>query len=347
MADPDTSGSHGKKRRSRAQKRLARGGILLLCVILLAEGVARFGYGLCDPPLYFADPEIEYVSQPSQDCEYLGRRHVYNAFSMRSAPISQSRDDDEADHLRVIVIGDSIVAGGVRIDQSQLFTELLLRDIRDATGRAVSVCNVGAVSWGPPNELAYIRRYGFFDADCIVFVFSSGDYSDAPTFQNGVGTNPSLPGKKPAFALLTLADRALGNIRRRIRRQERLAEEKPVDDPDDIAECLNAISEMLTMARETGAPVIVAQHLQKREVRGDIQPGYERIREVVDRFDVEIVQLGPAFIEAYEAGADPFLDWIHPNPRGHQLIARTLRDPILEALEVSALAERTDAEAGH
>ena len=123
-------------------------------VVLAAEVYARVVLGLGDPPLWRADPEIEYLPVPSRSYRRFGNRVSYNAWSMRSGDFP--REKASPDEVRVLVLGDSLVNGGVHVDQDALATSLLEQWLRGGLGRSVVVGNVSAGSWGPPNYLAYI-----------------------------------------------------------------------------------------------------------------------------------------------------------------------------------------------
>ena len=62
-------------------------------------------------------------------------------------------------------------------------TTRLENKLAESLDRPVLVANIAAGSWGPPNILAYLRRFSFFDADVVVIVLNSPDYADAPTFE--------------------------------------------------------------------------------------------------------------------------------------------------------------------
>jgi hypothetical protein len=289
------------------------------------EVVARFVFGLADPPLYVADPEIEYLNQPNQECSYLRNRIAYNEWSMRSEPLDRTKQDPN--EFRVLVVGDSVVAGGVKIDQAELATELLKGLLEHQLNRRVVVGNVAAGGWGPPNQLAYLRRFGFFDADCVVLLLSSGDYGDAPGDQSKLGADHAFPVEKPWSALVALGERGISSTGRNARHAERLSQERPAD-RDDVTRAMTALSEMLDLARENVPLVYAAIHLQRREAEGDLQPGHLEIRDALTGKGVPVIELGPAFKEALRSGQEPYFDWIHPSPLGQQLIARTLAGEI-------------------
>src|SRR5712675_1333967 len=104
--------------------------VLALAAVALAliagvggELVARYVVGLGDPPLYQLDPEVEYLLVPSRSYRRLGNRFEVNSHSMRSPEFPGAKTSK--DELRVLVVGDSIVNGGARLDQADLATERL------------------------------------------------------------------------------------------------------------------------------------------------------------------------------------------------------------------------------
>src|SRR5438067_1105422 len=173
----------------------------LVAIVCLgfAELFCRFAIGLGDPPLYKADRTMEYVLQSSKTYHRFHNRFSVNRYGMRADDFPPQKSSP--DELRVLVVGDSIVYGGVRIDQADISTEILKRNLEREFARPVVVGNASAKGWGPPDELAYLRRYGTLDADVVVFELSSHDYQDAPKFVPLVGISPAFPDKRPLGAL--------------------------------------------------------------------------------------------------------------------------------------------------
>jgi hypothetical protein len=170
-------------------------GAVLVGLFLAAESFCRFYLGLGDPPLSMADPRIEYLFKPNQNCRRFGNTIRYNAWSMRSDDFPARKADPN--EYRVMVFGDSVVNGGALTDQSKLATMILQERLRADLKRPVIVGNISAGSWGPPNMLAYAQKFGLFDADVVVVVLSSHDYADVPTFTPVVGVDPSFPEHRP------------------------------------------------------------------------------------------------------------------------------------------------------
>lgn len=165
---------------------------VLACVILLELG-ARQVLGLGDPPLYDIDPEIEYIYKPNKTYHRFGNLISYNEVSMRAAHVP---DRANRNIERLLVMGDSVVNGGAIIDQSQLASERLSKRI----GTPNWVGNISAGSWGPANLLAYVKRFGWFDADIAILVISTHDLTDLPTYQKSYGINH--PTTAPLSALV-------------------------------------------------------------------------------------------------------------------------------------------------
>jgi hypothetical protein len=312
--------------------------VLLVVGLITVELVGRFCFGLCDPPLLRADPELEYILQPNQQALQFGNRVAVNAYSMRAPDFPQKKTNPN--EFRVMVLGDSVVYGGSRVDQDDLATARLQRSLADALHKPVIVGNVSAGSWGPPNLLAYVRRFGWFDADVVVIVVSQQDYDDAMTFEPIVGLDPSFPDRKPKLALNEIATRYLPRYLA-ISRQN--AGGTPTAPPttapvklENVAASMNALRDLVHAAKATGARVIVAQHWQVPEVQGNPYPEEAIIADVARLAGAEVVQLGPAMKQAADRGEQPYRDYIHPTADGQKVIATVLTDAILNLIRSPA-----------
>jgi len=282
--------------------------ISIVALLAIAELVARFGFGLGNPPLYIADPQIEYLLKPDQDLMRYGNRYVINQWSMRSGPIEKKRTDP--DERRILMLGDSVLHGGVLTDQSELATMRLQRD-------NLRVMNVSAGSWGPANLLAYVERFGFFEADVIVVLLSSHDAADVPTHETIVGHSIHHPDRKPRFALGELLRRYLMP---RWRDESNPSHNPEEGRPDVDPRAIDALIQLLSKAKATGAKVLVAQHLERDESPADPMPGHDAIKKVAEQLNLPVVQLGPAMQRDPANYRDP----IHPGPAGQKVIAEQL-----------------------
>lgn len=316
------------KPRRRALRWILGALILLMLALVSGELIARHHYGLGDPPLSVFDPDMEYRFAPSMTYHRFGHLIHYNAYSQRADDFPEHKSQPA--ELRVMVIGDSVVNGGALLNQSQIFTELLQRELADALHRPVIVGNISAGSWGPPNELAYVKKYGLFDADVVALVFNGDDATDAMTFAPVVGTS-DYPDRKPISALWE-------GIRRYTPLRAPMAAQPSVDPDKARQECLDAIRQMVSIARQHGAKVILAMEPDRSQVEtGRPHPGYVEIENVSRELGIEPIEWLDEFTASSKAGHDPFhhLDIIHPNALGHQMIAQKLfpvvKDALLEA----------------
>ncbi len=298
----------------------------LFVLVGLFEVYARVVLGLGNPPLWMADPEIEYLPQPAKSYFRFGNRISYNAYSMRSRDFPRNKVNP--DELRVLVVGDSIINGGAQTDQQALATTLLEHKLAESLNRPVVVANIAAGSWGPPNILAYLRRFGLFDADVVVIVLNSPDYADAPTFEP---LGPKRPQRKPVLALQELHGKYLP---RYFKKRRGLQRKRQAPTPEAIDTCLSALREMIRMTRQAGVTVLLAQHLKRSELATKPEIGHRKIAQVAQEAGIEPIQLGPEFIKALRDGPDPYVDLadIHPNEHGQRIIAEVLFDPIREAV---------------
>ena len=314
--------------------------VRLLCafvfLLVLSELFCRFVIGLGDPPLYVADPKMEYLLQPSKTYYRFHKRFSVNQYGMRSDGFPPEKSD--ASEFRVLVIGDSVIYGGVRIDQSDIDTEILKRSLQEQLGRPIVVGNASAKSWGPPNELAYLQRFGTLQADVVILELSSHDYADAPTFAPVVGIAAAYPDKKPFLALTDLFKTYLlprylhiGDTAEGV---DRTLPDAPAS-PQDIAECRAAEREFFRFARSHNARVALIQHLSRPEVNGDYQVGYYANQAVAKEEEVPYVDDDSQLRNSLQQGQDPFNsdDPLHLNTIGQDIIARSLQTAVNLALK--------------
>lgn len=305
--------------------------VALLAVIGGMELFARFYLGLGDPPLLIADPKIEYMFKPSQDVRRFGNRILYNAYSMRNPDFPRHKDDPR--EVRVMVIGDSVVNGGSQTDHRDLATTRLQERLSATLRRPVIVGNISAASWGPVNMLEYVRKFGLFDADVLVIVLSGHDYGDAPTYEAVVDVHPSFPSRRPMLAVEEALTRYL--LPRLLGAAGPDAGVPSQESPEQsaIELSLSALNELIGLARESGADVLVAQYWDLAEMSGPLDEGHGMIRDVAEAAGASVIQVGPAFRDAIARGEQPFRDVIHPNGTGQRIMEQVLYPTVLQLLE--------------
>ena len=308
--------------------RIALGAFIALLVVV--ELVARLRFGLGNPPLMQADPKMEYLYQPNQTTRRFGNFIHFNAYSMRSDdfPLKKSSPDE----LRILVIGDSVINGGAQTDQAQLATSIIQRELSQKLKRKVIVGNASASSWGPQNELEYLKQLpGLMDADILVIVESSHDVVDVPTFDPVINVALDMPDHKPLCAISELINRyLLPRLMARFSRAPVWPAQTPQtpNNPDAIRS-LAALREMIAMGKAHARGVIIAQFIEHREANGTLQPGHDMIRDAAQSAGAEVIQFAPAFNAELNAGRDPSRDpFYHPNAHGQRVMADVLIDAI-------------------
>lgn len=323
----EAAASEPRVRRVRRRRRLLPGLLAAAAIVFIGlEAVLRFGLGLGDPPLFDRDPAIEYVLKPSRTYHY--RHHTYsvNSHRMRGAEFPARKPEGE---LRVLVIGDSLLEGGGRIDQSELATEQLRELLRSRLGCPVSVGNISAPSWGPPNQLAFIKQYGLFDADIVLLVSNSGDYDDVPGLEALGGVWPQ---HSPVLAVQEVVRRQLE------RRLPALAirmgmltpaSPPPAEQREPMARA--ALGELIHLVDRSGASFGLVQYWKLSELRSQAELGHSRVAAAAKDSSPElrIWQTREPFIAA--AGSDPVSlfqpgDDVHPSAAGHQVLAGVLAE---------------------
>ncbi len=144
----------------------------IVSLLLLFEVTLRFGLGMGKPVLVVPDAACEYTLKPDQHLKRFGSRIDINSMGMRSAEFSPAKDPHT---LRILFVGDSLTYGTSRVDQNDLFTQILRRELPQRIGRPVEVLNASAGSWAIDNELSFLSSRGTFGSDVVILIVNSDD----------------------------------------------------------------------------------------------------------------------------------------------------------------------------
>lgn len=193
--------------------------VVLVGLLLVLEVGLRWLFGFGNSLLYLKDEEIGYLLAPNQRTRRFGNRIAINEYSMRSPTITRTRPTST---LRVLLLGDSVANGAWWTDQDQTISALIATQlelvVREASGETlilqspferVEVLNASANSWGPRNELAYLQRFGSFEAQAIVLLLNTDDLFAAAPTSEPVGRDRNYPNRKPFCALAEVFNRYL------------------------------------------------------------------------------------------------------------------------------------------
>lgn len=290
--------------------------------LLVAEGVCRFGLGLGTPPLYQADPELEYRFRPNQELRRFGHRIAINQYGLRGTPLTPTPAPGVA---RLLVFGDSVVWGGAQLDQRQIAISLLPALVRSA--KPLEVAAVATPSWGPANWLAFVRRYQLLGAQRVLLVISSHDAIDWPSFEP-LDAQPDKPTRTPLLALEEALFRYAMPLFRRpgTGRGARMA----LPEVELEKRGLAALDALIVRIRREGGSLRVLQYWDRNEtLTGQPKPGHEAIAALLDQHAVETLQSGPLMAAcARHQGSMPsalFVDEIHPyTVLGQQCLAAAM-----------------------
>jgi len=308
--------------------------IVVACVVLLAAGLqiwAKYDLGLGDPPLFMRDGQTEYRYVPNQSVMRFGNRFTINSFSMRGPEVTKQRQPGER---RVLIIGDSIVNGGARVDDADIATARLQKSLSADLQQYITVCNAACGSWGTPNQLAYAKKFGWFDAEVVVILLNSDDAYDIPGDGSTVGTD-RMPDTKPWCAGSEFLARYLVAIVRARLFGPSLGERLTTEEKSESAAvvCAEALKQLIESAKQSGATVLVARYEGLAESAGIYKAGGDRIEQTLQTMGITPIDLGHAFSEALrQKRGSVFQDLMHPSKLGHQVIAETLQPTLVGTL---------------
>jgi lysophospholipase L1-like esterase len=308
--------------------------ILLVSIVglVLVEGGLRFFWGFGKPPLYQGDPEIGYLLAPNQRLRRFGNRIEINQYSMRSGEIQAHRLPSA---LRVLVLGDSIVNGNWWTDQSATLPALIEQQMM-AQGLppdypSIEVLNVSANSWGPRNQLAYLKRFGTFEAQVLILVINTDDLFGTEPTALQVGRDRNYPDQAPGLALLELFNRY-------VKKQGPIPGLAAIQNEggDRVGHNLDAITGIIGQIKDREQAIVLAHTPLKREV---LPPG-PRDYEMVARQRLQTLTEQQAipyidFLVPFQQHPTPetlYRDHIHLSPEGNHLVAQAIAQGTQPAL---------------
>lgn len=288
--------------------------LIIIIFFLVGEILLRVGFGFCNAVLVKPDNDFEYIAKENQERFQFGNNIIYNEFSMRS-------DNLDTSAIKILGVGDSVINGGVVIDQDDLVTSLLSNELSNRKGKKVQVLNISYKSWGPDNIYAYLNKYGDFNASAIFLVVSSHDAIDIMDFKTEVGKNINYPSSQYSLAYEEIILRHLQP------RVKSLLKPKPIVAENYTKTEFNpGFQQLVNFCKEKSIPFLMYLHPELSEL---IAKKYNSHGQEIIAFskmnNIKLVQ--------GIRGADPtfYRDNIHLNEKGHQHILRALL-PELESI---------------
>ncbi len=322
---------------------------LLLGLLVVLEVGLRLLLGFGNPLIYMADEEIGYLLAPNQSTRRFGNRIAINEYSMRSPRIAAKRP---ASTLRVLLLGDSVANGAWWTDQEQTISALMTTQLEPLVGKVsasnlslqasfegVEILNASANSWGPWNELAYLQRFGMFDAQVVVVLLNTDDlFATAPT-SAPVGRDRNYPDHKPPSALAEAFSRYLlpapvvpgikavnasGGVT------------AALVDKDRVGFNLEAIRQIQTLANTANAKFLLSMTPLLREIGEPGSRDYERkARQRLINFtqtqQITYLDFLPIFNDT-ETPQSLYRDHIHLSPQGNQKVSEVITRSLQQLL---------------
>lgn len=307
-------------------------------VLLISEVGLRSRFGFGNPLIYITDAEIGYLLAPNQRTRRFGNRIEINEYSMRGGGISSTRPEST---LRVLLLGDSIANGGWWTDQADILSAMMASQLKATFAengfREVEVLNASANSWGPRNELAYLKRFGTFGAQVVVLLINTDDlFATAPSSVQ-VGRDRNYPAKKPLFALQEVVTRYVlpaPNIPELVTLNQ--------ESGDRVGFNLAAIEEILASAKSSNSKFLLAMTPLLREVGSPGPRDYEikerqRLAEFTASKQILYLDFLPVFNSA-ESKESLYRDHIHLSYQGNCQVSEAITESIGQLLELKSLA---------
>ncbi|MGC1219752.1 MAG: SGNH/GDSL hydrolase family protein [Phormidesmis sp.] len=301
----------------------------LLVILLLAELVLRFGFGFGRPPLYVADDTMGYRLAPNQKVKRLGNRIWINQYSMRAGAIAPTPDPNT---LRLFLLGDSLANGNWWTDQDDILSALIAEQLQPALPvgyTQIEALNASANSWGPRNELAYLERYGTFEAQVLVLLLNTDDLFGTEPTALQVGRDRSYPSQNYPFALAEILSRFT-------QKNQPIPGLKAIQDEggDRVGKNLSAISGIQQKTIAAGGTFILILSPLKRELPGPRD--YElvarkRLQSWATDNSVSYLDLLSTFQEITDADS-LYRDHIHLSPSGNLLVGKLAAQTITTEL---------------
>jgi lysophospholipase L1-like esterase len=300
-------------------------------LLLMLEIGLRSLFGFGNPLIYIADEQIGYLLAPNQRTRRFGNRIEINEYSMRGAPIQKTPSPST---LRVFLLGDSIANGGWWTDQANTISSFIMRSLATVNiskYQKFEVLNASANSWGPRNELAYLLKFGTFNAQAVVLLINTDDlFATAPT-SLPVGRDRNYPDIKPALGLIEV-------LQRYVVKQKPIPELQVLQQEtgDRVGINLEAISKIQALTRQNDCDFLLVMTPLLREIGEPGPRDYElkarqRLNEFAQEQQITYIDFLPIFNSTKDVKA-MYQDHIHLNLLGNQLVSEKIERSLLELL---------------
>nr|WP_174763494.1 SGNH/GDSL hydrolase family protein [Anabaena sp. UHCC 0204] len=286
-----------------------------------------FGFG--NPLIYIKDEQIGYLLAPNQRTKRFGNRIEINQYSMRSPTIPKIPSPST---LRILLLGDSIANGGWWTDQEKTISSLLMNSLGFTSHtQQVEVLNASANSWSPRNELAYLQKFGTFNAKVVVLLINTDDLFGTVPTSLPVGRDRNYPDHKPPLAIIEV-------LQRYAIKQKPIPEIQALNNEpgDRVGIVLEAIANIKTLTQNNNCQLIVAMTPLLREIGESGSRDYEvqarqRLSDFLKVNKITYIDFLPIF-QAHSNPKGLYQDHIHVNSLGNKLVSQEIEKALVEIL---------------
>jgi GDSL-like Lipase/Acylhydrolase family len=317
--------------------------LIILAVIAglltVLELLLRVLLGFGNPLIYIPDAECGYLLAPNQKVRRLANRIEINEYSMRTGSLTPLPVPET---LRILLLGDSVANGGWWTDRKDTISEIMARQLRLQVQNLTShpqlyskvkysdceVLNASANSWGPRNQLAYVKQFGLFGAKVLVLLLNTDDlFASAPNAAV-VGRDRAYPDHKPPLAIVDLLSRYLLPT---VPASSSTA--TAPETGDLVGYNLEAIRQIQNISMSANVQFLLAMTPKRHEFGEPSLRDWEvkarsRLAELVKTEKITYIDFLPIFNSVAEL-PNLYRDSIHLNPQGNQLVSHTISRQIV------------------
>ncbi|WP_414542632.1 SGNH/GDSL hydrolase family protein [Nostoc sp. CCY0012] len=302
--------------------------ILIVIILIAVEVSLRLLFGLGNPVLSQADTYTGYRFRPNQTLVRFGKRIQYNEYSQRSESINLQKTKGT---LRILMVGDSVLNGGNPIDQSQIITEQLKAKFK-TFGQPTEVLNASAGSWGIGNHLGYLKEFGTFNSDVVIFQIGTHDLTQPTSTSERVGNDPNYPDHPPLLAIQEaftryIVPRLWGNVNLNPFSKQEIPQASPTQIAQQFQKNIELFKAAVKLVRDQEIPIYVLFTPNRYDLipKPVIPPYKPEFMQVLNSLQIEVFDtykvwsnLPTNIVETY------FRDEVHLSEVGNKVAANLI-----------------------
>ncbi|MFO7974537.1 MAG: SGNH/GDSL hydrolase family protein [Candidatus Hydrogenedentota bacterium] len=183
-----------------------------MATFVMLEIVLRV-FGVTDPVLYERDPCLGYRLKPAQQVSYIGNDIIINDWGLRDPRAFEG--PPPAGTQRILVLGDSVTWGGIRLPQEALFTTRLEHNL-GVLGHDAEVLNAGVNGYSVAQMATlYETHLADLSPDLVLVYAIPRDFLRPPTVKLA-RNSVAFPLQRPSLALPVALDLARINLHKRL-----------------------------------------------------------------------------------------------------------------------------------